>query len=71
MSAPLLMARIDPDYDVRDQLTVVLALVRRQGVTVSEQQFKGRSLADDIRGVRETLQALEGRLAFLEQQARG
>lgn len=59
--------------DVRDQLTVVLAIARREGVTISDRLFNAldkRSLPDQLRDVRETLQALEGRLARLEVQAR-
>ncbi len=59
--------------DVRDQLTVVLAVARREGVTISDRLFNAfdkRSLPDQLRDARETLQAIEGRLSRLEVQAR-
>jgi predicted RNA-binding protein with EMAP domain len=56
--------------DTRDQLTVVLLTARKFGIKVSEGQFRGPDLGRDIRDVRESLQALEGQLARLEEQAR-
>lgn len=56
--------------DARDLLTVVLTQARRNGVTISEREFRGPVLADDIRSARETIRALDGALARCEDMAR-
>ena len=55
---------------LRDRLTVILTKARAKGITVAEREFRGKSLANDIREVRATLQALDGVLARCEDMAR-